>query len=524
MKTVLRSEFMKFCKFLLLSLCSIIIALNLEAQPAKNEKKTIRGTIADEAGVPLSGVTVSIKDEQSTTQTDDNGRYTILYIGEDATIVFTYIGYEKVESKATNRSVINVTMKNQLNSLDDVVVIGYGTQKREKVIGSVSQVSGEQISNRPVSQLKNALTGLLPGVTITQRSGSPGVASGTISVRGVGSFGAAPTALILVDGTPVDNFNDINPNDVESISVLKDASSAAIYGSRAANGVILVTTKSGKVGKAQLSYNSYVGLQKPTAMPEFANSWEYQQAYFEAENGSSTLTAAQMATVEKYKAQNDPNYPNNNFLDLIIAKNALQTGHNIIVNGGTNTNKYNLSLGYLYQDGLVAQNNYSRYNLRSNTTTALGSKFNLTTRLAAIISKTNEPLGPAGLTGFSPDMVGIIGQAARTPNTLVGRYDNGDFGVGLGNAGTPISYLASKSFNKQRNLNLNANLRLDYKVVTNLKLSFISSYLQNTGRETSFRSTQRINSTISLGPNQLTESTNANYYYNYRVWLIIINK
>lgn len=499
---------------LLGTLCLILTALQLQAQSPQKESKTIRGLVVDESNTPLPGVTVAVKGEPVSTQSDGSGKFVLTYNGEAAELLFTSVGFETLELSAGKRTHLSVTMKRDFRSLDDVVVIGYGTQRREKVVGSVSQVTGEQLRNRPVSQLKNALTGQVPGVIITQRNGSPGVSSGAISIRGVGSFGASPSPLILVDGTIVDNFNDIDPNDVESISVLKDASSAAIYGSRAANGVILVTTRSGKTGTPKLSYNSYIGFQQPTALPEYVNSWEYQQAYFEAVNGSTTLTPAQQATVEKYKAGGDPEYPNTDFLRSVLSEDALQTGHNLSVSGGSSANKYNLSLGYLYQDGMVVRNNYARYNVRLNMTTTLSPRFTLTSRLAAITSRTNEPVAPGGVSGFSGDMMSIIDQAARLPGTFVGRYDNGDFGVGLGNTGTPISNLASNSFDRQKQLNLNGSLRLDYKVFNGLKLSFIPAYVQNNDRRTLFRSTQRINASTTIGPNFVREYANANYYYS----------
>lgn len=495
---------------LLGTLCLLFFTLHLPAQTVK----TLRGLVVDEAQAPLAGVTVSIKGESATTQTDSRGRYTLAASGAAPVLLFSSVGFEPLEVAAGSLSTVNVTLKKDFQSLDDVVVIGYGTQRREKVVGSVAQVSGEQISNRPVSQLKNALTGQVPGVIITTRNGSPGVSSGAISIRGVGSFGASASPLILVDGTLVDNFNDIDPNDVETISVLKDASSAAIYGSRAANGVILVTTKSGKTGTPKLSYSSYLGFQRPTALPDYVDSWEYQQAYFEAVNGSSTLTPDQQATVDKFKAGNDPEYPNVDFLGAVLSEDALQTGHSLSVSGGTAANKYNLSLGYLFQDGMVVRNDYTRYNVRLNMTTTFSPRFTLTSRLAAITSRTNEPLAPGGVSGFSGDMMSIIDQAARMPGTFVGRYDNGDFGVGLGNTGTPISNLATNSFDRQKQLHLNGSLRLDYKVLNGLKLSFIPAYVQNNGRQTVFRSTQRLNATTTIGPNFVREYANTNYYYS----------
>lgn len=469
----------------------------------------IRGTVSDSKG-PLAGVSVRVKGpRRAGTVTSVDGKFALKAATGD-TLTFTFIGYVTQKVPVGRQKNINVTLTEDSKALEDVVVIGYGTQRREKVVGSIAQVTGEQIANRPVSQLKNALTGQLPGVIITTRSGAPGQGSGRISVRGVGSFGGSPDALILVDGIITENFNDIDPNDVETISVLKDASSAAIYGSRAAGGVILVTTKSGKAGKVQVSLNSYVAKQTPTTMPEFVNSWEYRQAYHEAENGTSQLTADQLADVEKFRAQNDPSYPNVDYLGTILSKDAMQTGHNLSVSGGNNTNKYNLAFGYLYQNGMVIKNDYSRYNLRLNMTTTISPKFTLTTRLSAIKSKTNEPYGAAG--GSSNDMLNMIGQAARMPGNFPAVFPNGDFGVGFGQ-GTPISDLQSKSFYWEKALHLTGNVRLDYRVISDLKLSFIAGYNQNQGRNRTFRATQRLNSSLTLGPSSLREAENSNEYY-----------
>lgn len=479
----------------------------------------VNGKVVDENGNPLPGVSIKVKGTTTGTSTDMNGMYS-LRTEDNSILIFSFLGFDSKELPVNKQTTINLSLVPDSQALSEVVVIGYGTQKRENVIGSVAQVGTKEIQNRPVTQLQNALTGQLAGVTVTQRNGRPGSASGSISVRGVGSFGAAPDALILVDGIPVGGFNDVDPNDVETISVLKDASSAAIYGARAANGVILVTTKSGKAGKTQVSYNGYSGYQKPSALPEFVNSWEYQQAVFEANNGTgsatgiTTLTPDQILTVEKYRAQNDINYPNTDFINSVITKDGFQTGHNVTAAGGSESNRYNLSFGYLFQDGLVIDNDYSRYNVRLNLNTVLGPKFDLTTRISSIAGNTNEPYAPTGTNG--DNVLSIIDAAVRYPSSFVGQYPNGDFGVGINQFGTAISYLASPSFNKQKSLNINGNTRLDYKAFKGFKASIIGSYAQTTGRQTIFRSTQRINSTINLSPNQITEFNNNNYYYTFQ--------
>ena len=476
--------------------------------------KEVSGTVIDDQGIPLPGVSVMIKGTAIGTATNFDGEYSLnVPDPENAILVFSFLGYENQEVAVNSQSTLNITMAPGAEGLEEVLVVGYGTQNRKELIGSVAQISSEDIDDRPIAQLRTALAGQMAGVTVTDNTSRPGRPSGGISIRGVGSFGASPEALILVDGIPVDNFNDVNPSDVKSISVLKDASSAAIYGARAANGVILITTKSGKPGAPRITYEGYVGIETPTAFPDYVNSWEYQEAYFQAENNSSELTADQQEIVDKYRAQNDPEFPNTDFLGAVLSKDGIQNSHRLGINGGSEFNRYNLSLGYLHQDGLVVDNDFSRYNVRLNMDTQLTEKLSLTTRLSAIHSELNEPLSPAGVRGFNGYMMQIIQQAARMPGTFVGQYENGDFGQGLAGSGTPISNLASESFNTENSINLNGNLRLDYLVIPDLKLSLITSYTRDYRRAKRFRSTQRINDNINLGPNELDEYFNQNSYY-----------
>lgn len=213
--------------------------------------------------------------------------------------------------------------------------------------------------------LSNALTGQMSGVTVIQRSGRPGQGGGEIRVRGVGSFGGEDNksdALVLIDGIP-GSLNEINTEDVESISVLKDASTAAIYGSRAANGVILVTTKTGKEGKISVSYNGYAGFNTATELPEFIDTWQYATLYNEA-TGREVYTASE---IQKLKDGSDPDhYSNSRYLDEVFSRKGFQTGHDLTLNGGNAQNKYMVSFGYMRQNGLVEKNDYSRYNARVN--------------------------------------------------------------------------------------------------------------------------------------------------------------
>ena len=471
-------------------------------------QQLITGTVRDAATQePMVGVSVQVKGTSQGTLTDAAGGFRLdLPQGQGVTLLFSYVGYQPREITAGTQTVFNVELVAADNTLNEVVVVGYGTQSKSQVVGSVSQLDAEKINTRAVPQLAQGLTGQLPGVNIVQRSGQPGSGGGSIQIRGVGSFGAATNPLILVDGIPTGSFNDIDPNDVESISVLKDASSAAIYGARAANGVILVTTKMGKASTLRVSYNGYAGLQQMTAVPEYVNSREYAQLVNEALPG--TYSDAQ---IETFGNGSDPDhYPNVNFVDLLLKKQSLQTGHNLSLSGGGENTRYLLSFGYLYQQGIVARNDYTRYNLRLNLTNDLSSRFKLTTRLSAIRSLDRQPAPPATLD-FN-DMTGAISQLVRTAPIYPVRLSNGDWGTGIVNKGTPVSYLTNDSFYRGNQTDIGANVRLDWQAHASLKLSLLGGATQQTDRNTRFLASQRLNASILLGPSSLIESTSSTEY------------
>lgn len=467
----------------------------------------ITGTVTDAStGKPLPGVSVQVKGTSTGVATNEQGGFT-LTVPDGAVLVISYLGYLKKEVTVNGQTVINVSLELANESLDQVVVVGYGMQSKAKVIGAVSQVAGKDVNNRAVPQLSQALTGQVPGVTIVQRTGQPGVNGNSIQIRGIGSFGGSPDALILVDGIPVNNLNNVDPNDVESISVLKDASAAAIYGARAANGVILVTTKTSKSGdKTKVSYNGYVGTQRATAYPDFVDSWEYATMMNEAVPGSYTPEQ-----IQKYRDGSDPdNYPNAKYTDLVFKKSTLQTGHNIsLSNAGKNT-QYLLSFGYLYQNGIVMKNDFNRYNVRLNMTSNINSRLKLTTRLTAVQTNDKQPAPPATLD-FN-DMITIISQVIRVPPVFANKLSNGDWGLGVASKGTPVSYLDNASFYKKRTTDLSANLRLDWNVTDDLKLSAIGGYTQLAGSGQRFLSLQRLNANVTIGPANLIQFNDATTY------------
>ena len=245
----------------------------------QQQKKQISGKIVDQNGEFVIGANVVVAGTAIGTITDTDGNFT-LEVPNGATLKISYIGYIEQSIPIGNKSVISVILKEDSQTLNEVVVVGYGTQKKATLTGAVASVRSEQIANRAASDATNLLTGIAPGLTAIQRSGQPGADGAEFIIRGPGTLNST-SPLIIVDGIP-GSMNAIDPNDIESISVLKDAASAAIYGVRAGNGVILVTTKKGKEGRMKVSYNGYIGFQNPTRLPKWVNSTDYATLYNEA--------------------------------------------------------------------------------------------------------------------------------------------------------------------------------------------------------------------------------------------------
>ncbi len=465
----------------------------------------IKGTVTDEKGTPLQGVSIVLQRTRKGTVTNADGVFSINADKGDV-LELSMVGYKLVTVTVQDNNILNISLQLEASNLGDVVVVGYGTQRKAQLIGSVAQLGGEKINNRTIPQISNALTGQMPGVTVIQRSGQPGASAGNIQIRGVGSFGSSTGAFILIDGIPASDFNQIDPNDIASISVLKDASSAAIYGARASNGVILVTTKSGsKTGKLKVCYNGYVGTQKVTALPQSVNSWEYAMGVNEAVPGTYT-----QAQIDKFKDGSDPdNYPNSDFYSEFFKSTALQTGHNISLANGNKNNQYVLSFGYISQDGIVIKNNYQRYNIRLNLVSDISSRLKLTTRIAGSYIMDKEP-APNATQDFN-DMNTMIGQVVRYIPAYPIHLSNGEWGGGYTGKGTPVSMLNSQSFYRHKGIDLNGNLRLDYTPINDLKLSLIGGGYINYDNSRTFLATQRV-AGVLWGPSSLAENTaNSNY-------------
>jgi len=314
---------------------------------------TVKGKVIDGGDkTPLPGVTILIKGTQNGTQTDENGNYSIS-APANATLVFNFVGYTALEQAVNNQTTLNVSLASSTQQLEQVVVVGYGTQRKIDVTGSVGTVKGEDISKQASVNPVSALQGKVAGVSITN-NGTPG-SSPQITIRGTSTIYGKTGPLYVVDGVWYDDINFLNPADIANISILKDASSQSIYGIRAANGVVLVTTVKGKKGNAVINYNGSVGVQKVTNQVEMANASEYATAVNEAYSLQTPPAAPLFANTNLGAGTDWYNQ---------VLRTAMVNNHQLSISGGSEKSTYNFSLGYLDQDGIVKNNNYKRYTAR----------------------------------------------------------------------------------------------------------------------------------------------------------------
>lgn len=352
------------------------IILNVDAEAnllGMAQKQTISGQVTDENGHPLPGVTVVVKNSTTGTITDESGNYQLEVPDGTDFLVFTFIGMRSVEEPVSNRMTINVSMEPDVVGLEEVIAIGYASQKKANIVGSVTSVSGDKIAAIPAPDISNAISGRMPGSVIMQQSGEPGQNDAKILVRGRTTLGddnddpSITAPLVVVDGIPGRSLGDIDPVDIESISILKDAS-AAIYGATAANGVILVTTKKGRTGKPTLSYQFYQGFMKPTILPKVTNAGDYATMLSEYQDYEGKPRTFTNEDIELFYNGRDPwEHPNSDWVGDLIADWTTTSKHNISLDGGSKGMYYYVSFGYKNEEAIYKQEstNYKQYNLRA---------------------------------------------------------------------------------------------------------------------------------------------------------------
>jgi len=472
---------------------TIILSPKSSDEPgtAAQQKRSVSGRVTNSSGSPLPGVTIVIEGTTQGTITDPQGNYTLPNVPGNATLQFSFVGMKTQEIAISGKTAIDVMMVDETVGIEEVVAVGYGTQKKVNLIGSVVDVKNDRFVNTPVANISSSLAGKLPGIVAIQRSGEPGQDAASISIRGFGS------ALTIVDGVE-QSFDQIDPNEIESISVLKDAS-ATIYGARAGNGVILVTTKRGKTGKPVINFNVNSGYQSNTRMTDFVDSGEFAQSYNDAlANSGKPLTfsdyqikaykyvsgdkAVVFTAAEKAQFENDKaNFANTDWFNVIFRPVAPIQQYNLSSDGGNDKIKYFSSLGYLHQQSVLrsGDDTFKRYNFRSNIDAQITKNLYVGFDLSGRIENSMYPGYAIGEIWNC--LINDVPTRALNPNPA---YPTG---LGQGTADADISGTRqhiTKVFNGSLSFNysvpfvkgLSAKARFDYFVVPQFDKNFLKAY------------------------------------------------
>lgn len=407
-------------------------------------QRPISGRVVDEQGGPLSGVSVLVKGAGAGTKTNEQGLFSIDVSAASNVLVFSSVGYTPQEVPAQAGAELSIVLYALNADLAEVVVVGYGTQKRSSVTAAISTMSGSDVAGVPSSNVSNNLGGRLSGVIVKQVSGQPGEDGSNIFIRGISTTGSTQP-LLVVDGIPR-SFQQLDPNSIESFTVLKDAAAVAPYGVAGANGVILVTTKKGQTGKPTVTYNGYVGLQNPTALPKYVNSVQFATLKNDIAKSEGLPLPYSDEALRKFADGSEPDlYSPQKALDYVISDNAPMTYHNVEMSGGTDRIRYYGSLGYLYQEGMWSTANANRYNLSLNVEGKVTEYTTVSLNIHGVVNNRNAPnsdlpnLGTARimeLIGYSHPGIGplVFSNGMYGNYALPAIYETGylrDYGTGI---------------------------------------------------------------------------------------------
>lgn len=455
-------------------------------------QSTITGIIKDTSGNPLPGVTVSIKGTTKTgTISNIEGRYNIK-TSNYATLIFSYIGMKSQEVNIKGRNIINIILKDDQSTLNDVVVVGYGTVKKQSLTGAVSAINGDELLKSPSTNISSLLGGRLPGISSIQTSGEPGNDQASLRVRG-----SQYSILYIVDGIPRD-ISDIDPNDIESISVLKDGASAAVYGLNAAGGVVIVTTKKGKAGKTTLQYDCQLGSSVNANFPKFMNGPQYAYYYNMADmmdKLANKTISSKNDYIPVFSNKNIEamlnNDPTDGWDNIDYMKKVFGTGfnmkHNMSLQGGNQDSHYYLSMGYMDQKGNIDNFTYRRYNVRTNIDSKVGKDFNITFGAVGTVGRRSTPGYASGGADDGSESSGEVGylsiihQAIQMHPFLPEKY-NGYYTSTIPNnssvAYSPLAAIEESGYQKTRSFEINTNFSIQYNApwLTGLILKATGSY------------------------------------------------
>jgi len=450
-----------FGLLLMLDLCGYGLQARAAIIQAVSEKKDdifVSGTVTDEKGDPLPGVTVTVKGGTAGTVTNSIGNYRIT-VPENTILVFRMVGFKPFEAVVKATSALNVTLKEDKNALKEVVVVGYGTQKKITVTGAITSVNVADIVT-PNRSLSNALAGKVAGVISVQRSGEPGYDNASFTIRGIGTFTGNTTPLIIIDGVQRDDvnstyggaYNNIDPEDIQSISLLKDASSTAVYGAKGANGVLIITTKKGVAGDPKISFKMETSMSGLTKTPKMLDAVSWMQLYNEASTNGGGPVVYSQEVIDKTKSGLDPYlYPNVDWINSVYKKWAPGYNGNLNVTGGAKSVRYYVSASFYDQDGsykVTSQNgynpnlNFKRYDFRSNTDIDISKTTLLTMNLDAMLVSSQYP----GLSASS-----IWYEAYSTPpNAYPIKYPDGKWAGPYNNGGSnPVNDIQNSGYTRE---------------------------------------------------------------------------
>lgn len=437
-----------------LSLCFLFLCVATYAQDNKN---TIEGILVDINGETIIGATIKEKGTDNGTITDPDGNFVLNVSSMQGTLIFSYIGYKTKEVAISGQKKLKVTLEENSRELDEVVVVGYGTQKKVNLTGAVSSVDIKELESRPVVNVVEALQGTTPGLTIQQSNSQPG-SRPSINIRGVNTLNNNDP-MVIIDGIQGD-IQNVNMNDIENISVLKDAASAAIYGSRASNGVILITTRKGSKGTAKVSYDFTYAIQTPTFMPDIVDSWVYAELRNEALINSGRSIQFSPEQIKNFRT----NGPNSNWMKELYKSGSPQQTHNLSITGGSDKTTYLVSLAYTDQESMFEGPNYGleRYNFRVNLDTQVSERFKLGVRAAYTRNAVKDH---AYWTQW------LIEQATRMPSIYPVKDENGNYNYPGGNNTNALARLEQGGARKSWNDDLSAIINAEFKITDGLKLS-----------------------------------------------------
>lgn len=441
---------------------------------AANAQQKISGTVIDSYGEAVIGAGVFQKDTNNGTVTDVDGKFSLTVPG-GSTVVVSCIGYKDYEFRIDSKSVYAITLQEDTEALEAVEVVAYGTQKKVTVTGALSSVKSEDILRTPISSVNNVLAGQLSGVTTIQYSGEPGSDAATIFVRGKGTWSDS-SPLIQVDGVER-SMSDINPEEIESITVLKDASATAVFGVRGANGVVLITTKRGAEGKAKISVNTSFSLVTPTELVKQANSYDYALFYNQMRANDGTEAVFSDEVIQKFKDQSDPiRFPSIQWTDYMMKKLTTQSNHSVNISGGTKKVKYFVSAGYMNQGGLFEEFDspynfgyqYERFNYRGNLDVNVTNTTKISFDISGNVSNADKPRTGQGSTGMIRNI--YYATPFSSPGLVDGKYvaTTTDYSDGLTLPFTGISGMEYYTLGGFISTNIN-KLQMDLALNQNLK-------------------------------------------------------